>query len=317
MSSAKPTLGLEQDLAAFQSETSAEPLDLVEVHLIDGTITGRVLTAGQRRRLDTIARDHGVAVDVQLVADPASGLEQGWSEIADGLIEVWRDPASVGEDHARQTQYLSTDGPLRVLGTQGGLALVEGPDWSMGWTPSDGLAPSDAGAGRLSWAARLRTEPGAAVLPDPARLAVPGSQVRAPGLRSGSAGGAELVIALLAEARSHLGVAYLWGGTTAVGFDCSGLVQRVFSSAVGVLLPKHSGDQRRQGLRVVAEDVRAGDLLFATPRDRRVGHVLLMTSATTVLHACRSELRVIEEGLEENATRYQHQGFRRPVLLQP
>jgi hypothetical protein len=69
------------------------------------------------------------------------------------------------------------------------------------------------------------------------------------------------------------------------------------------------------GERVVGGGVRAGDLLFARPREQRVGHVLLMTSATTVLHACRTEHRVIEEGLAENARRYQHQGWRRPVQL--
>jgi murein DD-endopeptidase len=104
-------------------------------------------------------------------------------------------------------------------------------------------------------------------------------------------------------------VPYRWGGTTGAGFDCSGLVQRVLHTATGVLLPKHTSDQRRTGVRVEPGQVRVGDLLFATPRGQKVGHVLLVSGLETVLHACRSELAVIEEPLAVNAD----QGYRRPV----
>jgi murein DD-endopeptidase len=121
--------------------------------------------------------------------------------------------------------------------------------------------------------------------------------------------------ALLAGARARLGAPYRWGGTTPAGYDCSGLVQRVFSDATQVLLPKHTADQRRVGLRVAADERAAGDLVFATPLGQRVGHVMLLTSPDTVLHACRTEHRVVEESLADNALRYRHQGCRRPVLL--
>jgi hypothetical protein len=55
--------------------------------------------------------------------------------------------------------------------------------------------------------------------------------------------------------------------------------------------------------------------LFATPKGQRVGHVLLLTAPGVVLHACRSKQRVIEETLQENARRYQHHGYRRPVAF--
>jgi hypothetical protein len=42
---------------------------------------------------------------------------------------------------------------------------------------------------------------------------------------------------------------------------------------------------------------------------------LLVTGPGMVLHACRSELAVIEESLAANAERYQHQGYRRPVAF--
>ena len=82
-----------------------------------------------------------------------------------------------------------------------------------------------------------------------------------------------------------------------------------------MLLPKHTGDQRHVGARLTAGEPRAGDLLFATPIGEKVGHVMMLTSPATVLHACRTEESVIEESLDDNAKRYQHQGYRRPVQL--
>jgi cell wall-associated NlpC family hydrolase len=92
-------------------------------------------------------------------------------------------------------------------------------------------------------------------------------------------------------------------------------VQRAFLAATGVLLPRHTAEQRRVGARITVAEVRAGDLLFASVRGRRVGHVMLMSGPDRVIHACRTEERVIEEDLAENALRYAHQGWRRPVLL--
>jgi len=114
-------------------------------------------------------------------------------------------------------------------------------------------------------------------------------------------------------ARAYVGMPYRWGGTTERGFDCSGLVQRVFARAAGVLLPKHSGDQRRLGLRVPAGDARAGDLIFATLQATRAAHVMLLTSSSSVLHACQAERRVIEEPLVRAEQRYVLRGYRRPV----
>lgn len=258
-------------------------------------ITGRVLIFRQAREVAELARRHGARVEVKVVADPASGLEEGWVEPTVDILDVWRDPARAGEEMGRQNQYIrSADGPLRRLGRLDDFILVQGIDLAMGWAAAVELRGADPRSSRDAWQAIVRPEEGAAIRPP--RGTVTQSLV-------------------LERGRAQLGVPYVWGGRTGKGYDCSGLVQRVIDDATGVLLPRHTGDQRRMGHRVVAEQVRAGDLLFARPREQRVGHVLLMTSESTVLHACRTEHRVIEEGLEENARRYQHQGWRRPVLL--
>lgn len=65
---------------------------------------------------------------------------------------------------------------------------------------------------------------------------------------------------VVAGARRFLGLRYLWGGTSAWGFDCSGLVWDVFR-ALGKTVPRDSGPQSAFG-RAVTGTLRPGDLVF-------------------------------------------------------
>ena len=49
------------------------------------------------------------------------------------------------------------------------------------------------------------------------------------------------------EAASHLGVPYVYGGTTPAGFDCSGFTRWVFEHALGVALPRTAAEQSALG----------------------------------------------------------------------
>ena len=70
---------------------------------------------------------------------------------------------------------------------------------------------------------------------------------------------------LIERAKRHLGVPYIWGGTSAKGVDCSGFVYRVFLLE-GIELPRDSDRQAASGDHIPAEriidDARTGDLLF-------------------------------------------------------
>ncbi len=86
---------------------------------------------------------------------------------------------------------------------------------------------------------------------------------------------------------SFLGVPYLWGGNTPNGFDCSGLVQRIFRLN-GILLPRDSDMQARFGReRAVqnASEIEPGDLLFFGRSSDAITHVALVLPDRTLLHS--------------------------------
>ena len=95
---------------------------------------------------------------------------------------------------------------------------------------------------------------------------------------------------LIQTAESFIGVPYLWGGTTALGLDCSGFVQQVYRLN-GVALPRDADQQAVLGRKV--EEARAGDLMFFGAD--AVTHVALATSATEFIHAPMSGA-VVERG---------------------
>ncbi len=95
-------------------------------------------------------------------------------------------------------------------------------------------------------------------------------------------------------AERFLGAPYLWGGNSIWGLDCSGLVQAAFRSA-GAPCPADS-DLQQESLGVaLAPDaaLQRGDLVFWK------GHVGIMQSGETLLHANAHHMTVTSEPLAE------------------
>ncbi len=77
---------------------------------------------------------------------------------------------------------------------------------------------------------------------------------------------------LLATAEQFLGLRYLWGGTSAWGLDCSGLVHLVYR-ALGVVVPRDAFDQAEDVEPVPLDEVAPGDLYFFARPGERIYHV--------------------------------------------
>ena len=94
---------------------------------------------------------------------------------------------------------------------------------------------------------------------------------------------------LLRRAMGLLGTPYRWGGTSPdSGFDCSGLVNYVFRTALGIELPRVSRDMASNGEKVDRAALVAGDLVFFGRRGTRVDHVGIYVGDGQFVHAPRS-----------------------------
>lgn len=90
---------------------------------------------------------------------------------------------------------------------------------------------------------------------------------------------------VVALARECLGYQYTWGGRSPKGFDCSGLVQTVFS-LLGVTLPRDSWQQQLENhYSDNLFDAEAGDLLFFGKTPERVTHVAISLGNGRFIHA--------------------------------
>ena len=80
---------------------------------------------------------------------------------------------------------------------------------------------------------------------------------------------------------------YLWGGTVAPNYDCSGLIQAAFAS-VGIMLPRDSYQQEAFIDMVAIADLLPGDLLFFGTHDRTT-HVALYLGEGQYIHSSGKE----------------------------
>jgi hypothetical protein len=81
---------------------------------------------------------------------------------------------------------------------------------------------------------------------------------------------------------------YLWGGTVAPNYDCSGLIQAAFVAS-GIWLPRDSYQQADFTQRIDREQLLPGDLIFFAAKER-VNHVALHLGEGYYIHSSGKEI---------------------------
>jgi hypothetical protein len=101
----------------------------------------------------------------------------------------------------------------------------------------------------------------------------------------------------VAVAKRFLGVPYVWGGKTAAGLDCSGLIQTALQ-AIGKAAPRDTDMMEKAlGETTALAVVQRGDLVFWK------GHMGVMLDAERLLHANAFHMAVAIEPLAEAMAR--------------
>lgn len=96
----------------------------------------------------------------------------------------------------------------------------------------------------------------------------------------------------VAVAETLVNTPYLWGGASAFGIDCSGLVQLSLRMAGKTVLRDADQQERSAGQPIGRKDLRRGDLVFWK------GHVAIMADAENMIHANGHTMLVNYEPLD-------------------
>lgn len=101
------------------------------------------------------------------------------------------------------------------------------------------------------------------------------------GVTEGGSTGAVTGADVVADAKKYLGVPYVFGGTSASGLDCSGLVQRVFKD-LGIDVPRLVSGQSTVGTEVPSlAQAQPGDIIVTNGGE----HIVIYAGDGKVIHA--------------------------------
>jgi cell wall-associated NlpC family hydrolase len=126
---------------------------------------------------------------------------------------------------------------------------------------------------------------------------------------------------MVERALSWIGVKYRFGGQDEKkGFDCAGLVRRVFSTAA-ISLPRTAAAQFKHGCLVDRDELQPGDLVFFRNTYKPgISHVGIYVGGGEFVHAASRRRAVVVDKLDTAYFRTRFAGGRRvlpPTVVPP
>ncbi len=213
-----------------------------------------------------------------------------WGKAGKSLVNVTNDMAG----SKLTTQITQNDNYFRIIAQQDGMALVQLEDRTLGWVNG-----GDISIHNMDLSERRSG----------LRLAERGKTLTVSSIEP-----------LFCEASKYVNkVKYLHGGKSTGGMDCSAFVQTVFKDACKIIMPRHTLDQMRCGIRVPKKSIGSGDLIFAKVKGRRIMHVgiALFENDGMIFHSCLREKLVIRENIDDFFKHYTFAGAARIVEKAP
>ncbi len=89
---------------------------------------------------------------------------------------------------------------------------------------------------------------------------------------------------VIKTAKKYLGVAYVYGGSTPAGFDCSGFTMYVYNK-LGISLTHNAQAQYSQGTHVSKDNLEVGDLVFFGSSTSSISHVGIYVGNGKYIHS--------------------------------
>lgn len=118
---------------------------------------------------------------------------------------------------------------------------------------------------------------------------------------------------VIEAAYNALGKPYVYGGTGAKGYDCSGLTYSIYLNTLNIKLNRSSRAQASNGVAVNRQDLIPGDLVFFRTSGKNIGHVGIYIGDGKMIHASSGRKKVIISSLDESYYRTRYVTARRII----
>ena len=150
----------------------------------------------------------------------------------------------------------------------------------------------------------------------PATKTQPAAPLADPKVGEGVNASSSSITSMIDTTLSYLGVRYRWGGNgpSAGGFDCSGLIKKVFGDSLGMNLPRTAAQIARLGEKIGRQDLQPGDLVFFNTLHQTFSHVGIYLGENKFIHAPTTGSTVRIDNITQSYWNQRFTGARRLLV---